>query len=82
MTTPIKPIYVDGISQIQYKSGNIKLTMYTAEDSTVDGAAVVETTPILQVVLPADSAIKAITEMSKFINDLIESKKIQPSEQE
>ena len=82
MTTPIKPIYVDGISQIQYKSGNIKLTMYTAEDSTVDGAAVVETTPILQVVLPADSAIKAITEMSKFINDLIESKKIQPTEQE
>ena len=82
MTTPIKPIYVDGISQIQYKSGNIKLTMYTAEDSTVDGAAVVETTPILQVVLPADSAIKAITEMSKFINDLIESKKIQPAEQE
>ncbi len=82
MTTPIKPIYVDGISQIQYKSGNIKLTMYTAEDSTVDGAAVVETTPILQVVLPADSAIKAITEMSKFINDLIEAKKIQPAEQE
>ena len=82
MTTPIKPIYVDGISQIQYKSGNIKLTMYTAEDSTVDGAAVVETTPILQVVLPADSAIKAITEMSKFINDLMESKKIQPAEQE
>ena len=82
MSTPIKPIYVDGISQIQYKSGNIKLTMYTAEDSTVDGAAVVETTPILQVVLPADSAIKAITEMSKFINDLIESKKIQPAEQE
>lgn len=82
MTTPIKPIYVDGISQIQYKSGNIKLTMYTAEDSTVDGTAVVETTPILQVVLPADSAIKAITEMSKFINDLIESKKIQPAEQE
>lgn len=82
MTTPIKPIYVDGISQVQYKSGNIKLTMYTAEDSTVDGTAVVETTPILQVVLPADSAIKAITEMSKFINDLIESKKIHPAEQE
>lgn len=82
MSTPIKTVYADGVSRVQYSAGNIKITLYTSEDNRTADNPNIDTTPIMQLVMPAESTVKAITEMSKFINTLIEAKKIQPVEQE
>lgn len=74
-------IYADGLSKIQFSSGNIKLSFFESDDnSTEEQPNNVEMSNVLQLILPVESVIKTTTELSKFIKELIDTKKIAVNE--
>ena len=74
-------IYADGLNKIQFASGNIKLSFFESDDnSTEEQPNNVEMSNVLQLILPVESVIKTTTELSKFIKELIDTKKIAVNE--